>query len=118
MEDEISLRYLDHVAIIVKDIEISAAWYEKVLGLKKYKLPKWGSFPIFMLTNKCGAALFPANEEAESLEPDSKIIKIDHFAFNVDRENFNIARKKYDDLKLKYSFQDHHYFHSIYGFVA
>ena len=114
MKDEINIRYLDHVAIIVKDLDISAAWYEKVFGLKKYKLPKWGSFPIFMLSNKCGVALFPANERNENPVQQPNHVKIDHFAFNVDRSNFKIAQKKYDELDLKYSIKDHHYFHTIY----
>jgi len=114
MNAEIKINQLDHVAIIVKDLDASTTWYEKVLGLKKYQLPKWGAFPIFMLSNKCGVALFPSRDDADYPDPNSKRIKIDHFAFNVDKENFNVAKKKYDDLKLEYTFQDHYYFHSIY----
>ena len=114
MKGEIKIGFLDHVAIRVKDLEISANWYEKVLGMKKYKLPEWDPFPIFMLSNKCGVALFPANEDDEFLHPNSKNVKIDHFAFNVDKASFEIAKKKYTKLKLEFSVQDHHYFHSIY----
>ncbi|MEZ4794777.1 MAG: VOC family protein [Flavobacteriaceae bacterium] len=46
--------FLDHVALRVRDLEVSVAWYEKVLGLKKYQLPEWGPFPIFMLSGKSG----------------------------------------------------------------
>ena len=111
---KIEINHLDHVAIIVKDMEVSALWYEEVLGLKKYRLPKWGPFPIFMMFNKCGVALFPAKAEGEIFKTNSKKIKIDHFAFNVDKENFNLAKERYDALGLRYSIQDHHYFHSIY----
>ncbi len=45
--NEISLNFLDHVAIRVKDLNTSADWYERVLGLKKYQLPEYGEFPIF-----------------------------------------------------------------------
>lgn len=113
-ELEIEIEFLDHVAIRVTDMEASAAWYEKVLGLKRYKLPKWGSFPIFLLSGKSGIALFPANTEDAKLDSTSKNVKIDHFAFNVTNENFEKAKKKYAELKLKFEVKDHHYFDSIY----
>tara|TARA_R110000772_G_scaffold46672_1_gene106386 strand:- start:250 stop:672 length:423 start_codon:yes stop_codon:yes gene_type:complete len=112
--NEISLGFLDHVAIRVKDLNISAVWYEKVLGLKKYKLPEWGEFPIFLLSGKSGIALFPANLDDTKLELNSKNVKIDHFAFNVTRENFEKAKEKYTALNLEFNIKDHHYFHSIY----
>jgi len=108
------LEFLDHVAIHVKDINASADWYEKALGLKKYQLKKWGEYPIFMLSGKTGVALFPANTNTEKEDINIKNIRIDHFAFNVTNSNFEKAKKRYDDLGLIYQFQDHFYFHSIY----
>ncbi|MCJ7467405.1 MAG: VOC family protein [Maribacter sp.] len=58
---EFEIRFLDHVAIRVKDLKVAADWYQNVLGLKKYQLPEWGDYPIFMLAKKSGVALFPAN---------------------------------------------------------
>lgn len=112
--NEISLSFLDHVAIRVKDLNTSADWYEKVLGLKKYQMPEWGEFPIFLLSGKSGIALFPANLNDTKLELNSKNVKIDHFAFNVTKENFEKAKKRYAALNLEFNIQDHHYFHSIY----
>ncbi len=108
------IEFLDHVAIRVKDILASARWYEKVLGLKTYRLPEWGEFPIFMLSNKTGIALFPAKTDDVKLEATSQNVKIDHLAFNVTGENFEKAKKRFDELGLEYEFQDHFYFHSIY----
>jgi len=113
-EHKIEIDFLDHVAIRVADMEASAAWYEKVLGLKRYKKPEWGDFPIFLLSGKSGIALFPANTTDPKLEPTSKNVKIDHFAFNVTRENFEKAKKKYVELNLEFDIQDHYYFDSIY----
>ncbi|HMU46925.1 MAG TPA: VOC family protein [Chitinophagaceae bacterium] len=45
----IDIRFLDHVAIRVKDLTISADWYQKVLGLKKNQAPEWGEFPSYYL---------------------------------------------------------------------
>lgn len=112
--NKISLDFLDHVAIRVRDLNISADWYEKVLGLKKYQLPEWGEYPIFLLSGKSGIALFPANLNDTKLELNSKNVKIDHFAFNVTKDNFEKAKKRYTELNLDFNIQDHHYFHSIY----
>ena len=111
---KIEIEFLDHVAIRVADMEASAIWYEKVLGLKRYQLPEWGDFPIFLLSGKSGIALFPANTTDTILEPTSKNVKIDHFAFNVTSENFEKAKKRYTELNLEFNIQDHHYFDSIY----
>ena len=113
-EYKIDIEFLDHVAIRVADIEVSASWYEKVLGLKRYQLPEWGDYPIFLLSGKSGIALFPANTTDIKLESTSKNVKIDHFAFNVTKENFEKAKKRYIELNLEFNIQDHHYFDSIY----
>jgi len=113
-EHKIEIEFLDHVAIRVADMEASALWYEKVLGLKRYQLPEWGDFPIFLLSGKSGIALFPANTTDTKLDPISKNVKIDHFAFNVTNENFEKAKKRYVELNLEFNIQDHIYFDSIY----
>jgi len=106
--------FLDHVAIRVKDMEASADWYSRVMGLKKYQLEAWGDFPVFMLAGKSGIALFPANLEHEKPDPRSRNVKIDHFAFNVSHADFKKARSYFREIDQAFEFQDHHYFHSIY----
>lgn len=108
------INYLDHVAIRVIDISVSANWYKKVLGLKRYQLPEWGEYPIFLMAGKTGIAIFPANPKDPQLNVTSKSIKIDHFAFNVTLDNFKKAKLHYHSLGIDYTFQDHYYFHSIY----
>lgn len=110
----IEVAFLDHVAIRVSDINASAKWYENVLGLTPYRLPEWGAFPVFLMSGKSGIALFPANANDPEMDPGSKNVKIDHFAFNVTRANFEKAIKRYQELGLEYEIQDHYYFDSIY----
>ncbi len=114
MSHRIDIEFLDHVAIRVADMETSARWYEKVLGLKRYRLSEWGDFPIFLLSGKSGVALFPANTTDTKIDVTSKNVKIDHFAFNVTNENFEKAKKRYTELGLVFNIQDHFYFDSIY----
>jgi len=111
---DFKLDFLDHVAINVKDLDASVAWYERVLGLKRYQLEKWGEFPIFMLSGKTGVALFPANMNEPKLDATSNTIKIDHFAFQVSQEAFAKAKQHYETLGLTFTVKNHHYFHSIY----
>jgi catechol 2,3-dioxygenase-like lactoylglutathione lyase family enzyme len=84
----ISVNFLDHVAIRVKDMEASTQWDEKVLGLKRYHLNPWEPYPIFLLAGQSGIALLPAKESDPELPATSKKVKIDHFAFNVDQANY------------------------------
>ncbi|WP_456438800.1 VOC family protein [Psychroserpens sp.] len=87
-KEKIEIEFLDHVAIRVTDLKASAKWYEEVLRQKKIQLLEWGDFPVFMLANKSGIALFPANTNDKELDAKSKNIRIDYFAFNVNKENF------------------------------
>jgi len=109
-----NINFLDHVAIRVKDISVSIEWYTRVLGLKKYQLQEWGDFPIFMLSGKSGIAIFPANLEDETINQDSRNVKIDHFALNISNEDFKKAQDYFNTINEPFQFQDHHYLHSIY----
>lgn len=109
-----NINFLDHVAIYVEDMNASIEWYRKVLGLKKYKLDKWGDFPIFMLAGKSGLAIFPANLKDSKIDQNSRNVRIEHLAFNVSNEDFTKAQSHFKSLNISFNFQDHHYFHSVY----
>ncbi|HFA48582.1 MAG TPA: VOC family protein [Bacteroidetes bacterium] len=110
----IKLNFLDHVAIRASDMEISAQWYEKTLGMKRYQFKEWGPFPLFLLSGKFGVAIFPADNSLPAIGKKYKGVKIDHFAFNVDSENFAKAKLHYEKLGLEYYIEDHVFTHSIY----
>lgn len=105
---------MDHVAILVNDLEVSASWYERVLGLTRYEIEEWSPFPIFMLAGKSGVALFPANAQDAVLDARSKNIKIDHFAFNISTEDFEIAKQNLKEMNIDFNQKNHTYFESIY----
>lgn len=108
------INQLDHVAINVKEMEVSIAWYQKVLGLKKYKLEKWGGYPVFMLAGKTGVAIFPANSNDKHISKNTNDIKIDHFAFKVSNDNFTKAMIHFTTIGINYKVKDHFYFQSVY----
>ena len=110
----LQLEFLDHIAIRVADLEISARWYESVLGMKRVLPEKWAPYPIFMLAGQSGIALFPARKNKDGTPVAKDLQKGDHFAFRVDNKNFEAAQKKFKTLGIDFQFQDHYYFHSIY----
>jgi catechol 2,3-dioxygenase-like lactoylglutathione lyase family enzyme len=105
------IEHLDHVAIRSVDMGASIKWYEKVLGLVRHQLPKWGDFPIFMLAGKTGIAIFPANHPSKM---ETENAGIDHFAFSVSNKDFNEAQIHFTKLGIEFTLKDHHYFHSVY----
>ena len=111
---EFNINFLDHVAIRVNDMEVSAQWYEKVLCMTRCNLPEWKNFPVFMSCGKAGVAIFPANTNDAEIDKLSKNTRIDHFAFNVTNENFEKAKRHYEKIGQRFEFQDHFYIHSIY----
>ena len=114
MKHPFEIDYLDHVAIRVKDIDLSSIWYSEVLGLTIIKKDKWGEFPIFLMSKNFGIALFPANFNDSTLDARSKNVKIDHFAFHVSNSAFEAAQLHFKEKNIAFDFQDHDYFHSIY----
>lgn len=109
----VQIEFLDHVAIRVRDMQVSQTWYEQTLGLEKLTFPEWGTYPVFMTCGNFGIALFPANLE-DPVMPDSRNIKIDHFAFRVLPSAFEKAKLFFQENEIEFHYQDHHYFESLY----
>lgn len=107
------LNFLDHIAIRVLDLDRSANWYERVLGLKRVEIPEWNPYPVFLLSGNFGIALFPATSTTSQMAEKS-LVKIDHFAFNVSRSNFDQALEHYRALDLDFVVKNHIYFLSVY----
>jgi catechol 2,3-dioxygenase-like lactoylglutathione lyase family enzyme len=105
---------LDHTAIGVRDLKLSVAWYERVMGLKKLTIKEWGPQPVFMISeNNTGIAIFET-PHGNPVEATHRKRGLPHIAFRVDMENFNKARDHLNHEGVKFEFQDHHIAYSIY----
>jgi catechol 2,3-dioxygenase-like lactoylglutathione lyase family enzyme len=109
------IRHIDHVALTVKDIERSIAWYRDVLGLERRHEEVWGGVPAMMYAGETSLALFPAATANPKAAPDRHdSLTMRHLAFQVDRENFLRAQAELRGLGIPFSFEDHQISHSIY----
>jgi len=109
------IEYIDHVALTVKDLDASVAWYHDVLGLERRHQEVWGRVPAMMCAGNTGVALFPASSPHPEPAPEHRNSAImRHLAFRVDRENFRQAQAELRARGIAFSFEDHEISHSIY----
>lgn len=108
------IEQIDHVAITVRDLNSSVAWYRDVLGLERRYQEAWGDYPAMMFAGSTGIAIFPA-EAGPAPSPDvQRTAVMRHLAFRVDNSNFERARAELSARGIHYNFQDHDISHSIY----
>jgi catechol 2,3-dioxygenase-like lactoylglutathione lyase family enzyme len=103
------LQSLDHIAITVRDVEASAAWYSDVLGLERRHQEVWGSMPAMVCAGKTAIALFPGGKK-EPVDPNM----FRHFALRADRKQFAQAQEELRARGISFNFEDHTLSHSIY----
>ena len=108
------LERIDHVALTVRDVERSVAWYQDVLGLERQFEEVWGNFPAVVGTGEGALALFPVQGDHPNPPPGPDTICFRHVAFRVDRESFEGAKRSMTERGVSFEFQDHDVAHSIY----
>ena len=109
------VKHIDHVALTVKDVDRSIAWYRGVLGLERRHQEVWGSIPAVMYAGETGIALFPAATPIPNPAPDRRTTTVmRHLAFQVDRSNFLRAQAELRGRGISFTFEDHQIAHSIY----
>ncbi|HEX8177809.1 MAG TPA: VOC family protein [Pyrinomonadaceae bacterium] len=109
-----NIECLDHVALLVTDLERSVEWYTRVLGLKRHYAEAW-DIPVVLYAGTTGIALFPATSKEQKLPAIPRhAIVMQHFAFRVSRSDFEEARRDFQHREIKYEIQDHDVAHSIY----
>jgi catechol 2,3-dioxygenase-like lactoylglutathione lyase family enzyme len=110
-----TIEQIDHIALTVKDMQRSIAWYQEVLGLERCYQEAWGDGPPVMLcAGKTCLALFPATTAQPLPPPDQNTIAMRHFAFRTNRANFEQAQTELRRRGMQFVFQDHGISHSIY----
>lgn len=106
---------IDHVALTVRDVARSVAWYETNLGLERQFREAWGDYPAVVGTpHGGGLALFPVRSDHPDPPPGSDTLCFRHVAFRVDRPNFEAAQRAFTEKGIDFRFQDHDVARSIY----
>ncbi|MEW6156811.1 MAG: VOC family protein [Verrucomicrobiota bacterium] len=105
------LEQIDHIALNVRDVARSTAWYQEVLGLERRFAEHW-PMPVALGAGSTWLALFAAADN-EPLPSKGKI-GFRHLAFRVSRDNFEKAQIELRSRGIPFEFEDHGIAHSIY----
>jgi catechol 2,3-dioxygenase-like lactoylglutathione lyase family enzyme len=109
-----SLEGIDHIALAVKDVERSVAWYCDVLGLDRRYEEVWGNCPAFVGVGTTAIALFPVEGAHPQPSPGPDVLAMRHFAFRTNRANFAAAQKTLHDRGIPFHAEHHRIAESIY----
>jgi len=103
---------LDHVALVVGDVDRSSAWYRDVLGMERRFADVWTGTrdPVVLCNGAACVALF-APIDGETVVPDGRNR---HFALKLDRANFAAARTLFAERRIESEFWDHGISRSVY----
>lgn len=94
---------LDHIAIGVRDLDVSVEWYTRVLGLEKFTQPEWGGVPVMMMSaNNSGLALFEA--EPNIRDPQRNL---PHIAFVVSKKGYESYKEHFSGEGIVFKEEDH-----------
>ena len=63
------LEGIDHVALSVRDVELSAKWYIDVLGFERKHEGMWNGIPTFIAKGTTAIALFPTRNHDSKKTP-------------------------------------------------
>ena len=107
---------IDHVALTVRDIVRSVAWYQRVLGLERLHEEVWGDLPAIVGIGNTALALFPIQEADPKPPSGHDTVAIVHVAFRATRTHFDAAKAELESLGIEFEFKDHQISHSIYFF--
>jgi catechol 2,3-dioxygenase-like lactoylglutathione lyase family enzyme len=105
---------IDHVALTVRDVPRSVAWYRDVLGLERRYEDVWGDHPAVVGAGTTALALFPTRVPAPGPPPGREVLSVRHIAFRVDRAAFARARSHLEACGIVPTFEDHGAAHSLY----
>lgn len=107
------LQGIDHVALAVRDVARSAAWYVEVLGFEHRFPGMWNGVPVFVGKGETALALFAVSDPNPVPRPRGSITML-HLAFRATRTEFAAAQRDLKAREIPFEFQDHAISHSIY----
>jgi catechol 2,3-dioxygenase-like lactoylglutathione lyase family enzyme len=113
-EERFRLDGIDHVALAVRDVAASVAWYQDVLGLERRHQEVWGDHPAIVVAGDTSLALFPVQGDSPKPRPGRDVLAMRHLAFRVSADNFTRAQRQLAARGIAVEFQDHQISHSIY----
>ena len=102
---------LDHVGLLVSDIDRSVEWYERVLGLERAYQDVSGRNPAVLVAKGTGVSLFPGEgspDAAATFRPPA------HVCFRLSARAYESARAELERADIKYSESDHRVSRSLY----
>jgi catechol 2,3-dioxygenase len=109
-----SVEGIDHIALAVRDVERSVAWYRDVLGLERRYEEAWGSYPAMVGIRTTSIALFPVEGAQPKASPGRDVLAMRHFAFRTDRVNFDRARRELGQRGIPVQAEHHGISESLY----
>ncbi len=103
---------LDHVALVVADMERSIAWYADVLGMEPRYADVWDGAgdPVVLCNGDACVALF-APVDGDRVEADGVNR---HFAIRLGRDGFDAAGAALAERGIEAELWDHTICHSLY----
>ena len=108
------VEHIDHVALTVRDVPRSVAWYRDVLGLERRYEDAWGDEPAVVCAGDTCLALFPASVPSPAATPGPDTIAMRHVAFAVSRDGLEAARRRFAGLGIEAREEDHGISRSLY----
>ena len=104
----INIGRIDHVALVVRDLQTSKKWYGEMFGFESLENSPYvgnGGVKLALLQIAVGSTFAP---------PVSQGARACHFAFGADRSTFDSYRVRLDDLNMRYEELTHNDSQSIY----
>lgn len=107
----IKIERIDHVALVVRDLQISKQWYGEIFGFDSLE-----SSPAspYIGDESVKLALLQIAEGSKFTPPVSQGARACHFSFGTDRSTFESYRARLDGLKIGYEELTHSDSQSIY----
>jgi catechol 2,3-dioxygenase-like lactoylglutathione lyase family enzyme len=103
---------LDHVALVVSDMERSIGWYQDVLAMERRFADVWNGQgdPVVLCNGDACVALFePVEDDAVGADGVNR-----HFAIRFDRAGFDRVRAALAERGIDAELWDHAICHSLY----